>query len=213
MDFALTEARPRSEDTVLWEETWSGRPMGWWWKVTNIRSIITWFSTSLPSLVITMDREVNVTCVFSGKSFATLEKRRRLVPKCYWVRRWRVGQLLANFFHLSLLTVPEVFAKINSDSFLFIIKWNVAEFSVICLTLSSLISTNKSSKLIYIHFLNELVEVIWLNIKTLFPLVISCLNSHNLGTGVRIQIVFYLDRCNLPLSSIPRCYSRRSDTN
>ena len=158
MDFALTEARLRSEDTVLWEETWSGRPMEWWWKVTNIRSIITWFSTSLPSLVITMDREVNVTCVFLGKSFATLEKRRRLVPKCYWVRYWgRVGQLLAIFFfHLSLLTVPEVFAKVNSVSFSFLIKWNVAEFSVICLTLYSLyslISTKKSSRLIIFKLL------------------------------------------------------------
>ena len=188
MDFALTEARPRSEDTVLWEETWSGRPMGWWWKVTNIRSIITWFSTSLPSLVITMDREVNVTCVFSGKSFATLGNRRRLVPKYYLDRYWRVGQLLANFF-LPLITVPEVFAKVNTVSFLFIIKWNVAEFSVICLTLYSLMSTYKFSRLIYIHFLKELAEKIWLKIRALFPLVITFLNSHNFGTGGGIQIV------------------------
>ena len=82
-----------------------------------------------------MDREVNVTCVFSGKSFATLEKRSRVVPKYYWDHYWRFGQLLADFFHLSVLTVPEVFAKVNSISFLFIIKWNVAEFSVICLAL------------------------------------------------------------------------------
>ena len=33
-----------------------------------------------------------------------------------------VSDDVANFFHLSLLAVPEVFARINSVSFLFIIK-------------------------------------------------------------------------------------------
>ena len=33
---------------------------------------------------------------------------------CYW---GRAGQLLANFFPLSLVTVPEVFAKVNSTQF------------------------------------------------------------------------------------------------
>ena len=34
---------------------------------------------------------------------------------CFWDRTWgRAGQLLANFFPLSLVTIPEVFAKVNS---------------------------------------------------------------------------------------------------
>ena len=49
--------------------------------------------------------------------FAILETIRRLVPnwssKGLWDRYWgRTCQLLANFF-LSLVTVPEVFAKVN----------------------------------------------------------------------------------------------------
>ena len=38
---------------------------------------------------------------------------------CFWDRYWgRAGQLLVNFFPLSLVTVTEVFAKVNSDQFL-----------------------------------------------------------------------------------------------
>ena len=51
--------------------------------------------------------------------FATLETRSELEPKCF--PQWFVGSLLGTdrsvidqFFPLSLVTVPEVFAKINS---------------------------------------------------------------------------------------------------
>ena len=38
--------------------------------------------------------------------------------KDLWDRNWgRAGQLLANFVPLSLVTVPEIFAKLNSSQF------------------------------------------------------------------------------------------------
>ena len=38
--------------------------------------------------------------------------------KCFWDRYWgRDGQLLVNFFSLSLATVPEVFTKVKSAQF------------------------------------------------------------------------------------------------
>ena len=53
--------------------------------------------------------------------FTTLETTRELEPnasrKCFWDCYWgRASQLLANFF-LSLVTVPEVFAKVKLAKF------------------------------------------------------------------------------------------------
>ena len=42
---------------------------------------------------------------------------------CFWDRYWcLVGQLLANFFPLSLVTVPEVFGKLARPSLLAVSK-------------------------------------------------------------------------------------------
>ena len=56
------------------------------------------------------------------------------VPRsCFWDRDWwRAGQLLANF-SLSLVTIPEVFAWVNSAQFLLVSKVvNVSIFLPVC---------------------------------------------------------------------------------
>ena len=55
--------------------------------------------------------------------FATLKLRREMGPKffckCFWDRsRGRAGRVLASFFSMSLVTIPDVFAKVNSAQFL-----------------------------------------------------------------------------------------------
>ena len=54
------------------------------------------------------------------QKFTTLETRRGLEdPNCFWDGYWGgAGQLLANlFFSLTPVTVPEVFANVNSVQF------------------------------------------------------------------------------------------------
>ena len=45
------------------------------------------------------------------------------MARCLWDRYWgRAGQLLANFPPLFLITVPEVFAKVNSAQFFLLVS-------------------------------------------------------------------------------------------
>ena len=73
-----------------------------------------------------------VTLIYYARPFATLEARkknwsRNASRKCLWDRYpARVGQLLAWLLVLSLVTVPEVLAKVNSARFLLVFK--VANF-------------------------------------------------------------------------------------
>ena len=56
------------------------------------------------------------------RHFATLETRRNwsrnASRSCFWDRYWgHAGQLLDRYFFSSLVTAPEVFAKVNSAQF------------------------------------------------------------------------------------------------
>ena len=72
--------------------------------------------------------------------FATLATRRKLEPKCVprwflgWAL-WRTAQLLANFFYLSLVTIPDIFAKVNSALFPYPMSvWRTATKHGVCYT-------------------------------------------------------------------------------